>query len=131
VKSLQLNNNRIEALVEQLYASTATWCRWKAACCVWLKAMVSIAEFLKTHQGSELDANWVRRSPIWPDPAGSPSSPKKRKREGNSRSDIRELATETGLDVSEFRRIVNKVQKGEREAARSPRRRWSKPICAW
>jgi RNA polymerase primary sigma factor len=45
VKSLQLNNNRIEALVEQLYStSTAIWCRWKAACCVWLKAMVLIAQ---------------------------------------------------------------------------------------
>jgi hypothetical protein len=34
------------------------------------------------------------------------------------------------LAESEFRRIVNKVQKGEREARR-PRRRWSKPTCAW
>lgn len=33
------------------------------------------------------------------------------------RGDIRELATQAGLDVGEFRRIVNKVQKGEREAA--------------
>lgn len=43
VKSLQLNNNRIEALVEQLYSINRNLVSMESRCCVWLKAMVSIA----------------------------------------------------------------------------------------
>ncbi len=46
------------------------------------------------------------------------------------RQEIQNLATETGISISEFRRIVHMVQKGERARPASPRRRWWKPTSA-
>jgi len=43
VKSLRLNNNRIEALVDQMYASIAGCCRWKGGCCALPKRRAWIA----------------------------------------------------------------------------------------
>ncbi|MEM1287717.1 MAG: RNA polymerase sigma factor RpoD [Pseudomonadota bacterium] len=118
VKSLQLNNNRIEALVEQLYAINRNLVAMESRLLRLAESHgVSRTEFLKNHQGAELDTNWVRRvaalsSPGWKSFIGEEKDLVK-----DIRSHIRELATETGLNIAEFRRIVNKVQKGEREAA--------------
>jgi hypothetical protein len=69
--------------------------------------------------------------PIWLDPGWKPFIAEEKETVKEIRGDIRELATQTGLDVTEFRRIVNKVQKGRARSSGSPRRKWSKPICAW
>jgi RNA polymerase primary sigma factor len=118
VKSLQLNNNRIEALVEQLYSINRNLVSMESRLLRLAESYgVDRAEFLKTHQGSELDANWVRRVANLAGPGWKPFIAEEKDTVKEIRGDIRELATQAGLDVSEFRRIVNKVQKGEREAA--------------
>ena len=62
VKGLKLNNNRIEALVDQMYGINRRLVSWKAGCCGWPKPMAWTArDFLKQHFGNELDPNWARR----------------------------------------------------------------------
>jgi RNA polymerase primary sigma factor len=118
VKSLQLNNNRIEALVEQLYAINRNLVSMESRLLRLAESYgVDRSEFLKTHQGAELDANWIRRVANLAGPGWKPFIAEEKDTVKEIRAQIRELATETGLDIAEFRRIVNKVQKGEREAA--------------
>ncbi len=118
VKSLQLNNNRIEALVEQLYSINRNLVSMESRLLRLAESYgVDRTEFLKTHKGSELDANWVRRVANLAGTGWKPFIAEEKDAVKEIRGDIRELATQAGLDVGEFRRIVNKVQKGEREAA--------------
>jgi len=116
IKDLQLNNARIDALIDQLYTINRRFISLEG------KLMrladgngVPRADFLEVYLGSELNPNWVAelegRSDAWD---------RFLKREGRSidkiRTEIGGLAQETGVPVDEFRRIVQKVQKGEREA---------------
>lgn len=117
VKSLSLNNNRIEALVEQLYAINKNLLSLEGR-------LMRLAEsygvpreaFLEEYFGSELDPNWIRRianlsAHGWKDFNKGENSQIK-----EIRGEIQALAGETGLQPTEFRRIVHKVQKGQREA---------------
>jgi RNA polymerase primary sigma factor len=118
VKSLQLNNNRIEALVEQLYAINRNLISMESRLLRLAESYgVDRMEFLKAHQGAELDSNWVRRVANLSTKGWKPFIAEEKDLVKEIRGDIRDLATQAGLDVPEFRRIVNKVQKGEREAA--------------
>ncbi|GAB5510685.1 MAG: RNA polymerase sigma factor RpoD [Hyphomicrobiales bacterium] len=118
VKSLQLNNNRIEALVEQLYAINRNLVSMESRLLRLAESYgVDRMEFLKAHQGAELDANWVRRVANLSTKGWKTFIAEEKDLVKELRGDIRDLATQVGLDVGEFRRIVNKVQKGEREAA--------------
>ncbi len=117
VKSLSLNQNRIDALVEQLYdinkkliGSELKLLRLAESC------GVGREDFLRNYQNSELDPKWVLRvsklgSRGWKEFVA-------REKDGIHalRGDIHTLSTETGLEIVEFRKIVHIVQKGEREA---------------
>jgi RNA polymerase primary sigma factor len=117
VKSLSLNQNRIDALVEQLYDIN------KRLIGLDVKLMrlaeghrVSREDFLKNYQNSELDPKWLLRvsklgTRGWKDFIARDKNQIK-----DLRSDIQALATETGLEIQEFRKLVQMVQKGEREA---------------
>ncbi len=117
VKSLSLNQGRIESLVEQLYDINKRLVRLEGRLLRLAESYgVKREDFLKAHYGSELDQDWVGTisglGKSWGEFA---------KREADTireiRGEITTLATETGLDIAEYRRIVHKVQKGEREAA--------------
>ena len=117
VKSLSLNQNRIDALVEQLYDINKRLIGLEARL-VRLGESYSIdrMEFLRSYQGSELDPKWLLRvskftTRGWKDFVG-----KELERIKDMRGEIQALASETGLEIGEFRRIVQMVQKGEREA---------------
>ncbi|MGB5092625.1 MAG: RNA polymerase sigma factor RpoD [Parvibaculum sp.] len=117
VKSLALNNNRIESLVEQLYAINKRLMGLEGR-------MLRLAEshgiprdeFLKQYYGNELDPNWVRRVSRLKGKGWISFTKDERDQVKNLRIDIQTLAAETGLDIGEYRRIVQMVQKGEREA---------------
>jgi len=117
VKSLSLNQNRIDALVEQLYSINKKLVGFEGRLLRLAESYgVRREDFLKQYQGAELDPNWIRRvaslsSRGWKDFI---THDKERARE--LRLNIQTLATETGLEITEFRRIVQTVQKGEREA---------------
>ncbi len=116
VKSLSLNNQRIEALVEQLYSINKRLVQNEGRLLRLAESYgVAREEFLREYHGSELDPNWTDRigglsARGWREFAKELASI------DELRSEIQELSTETGISIGEFRRIVNQVQKGEREA---------------
>ncbi|MDX5593968.1 RNA polymerase sigma factor RpoD [Pseudovibrio sp. SPO723] len=117
VKSLSLNANRIEALVHQLYDINKRLMGYEGRLLRIADGHgVNRAEFVKYYQGNELDPNWIRK-------VANLSGRGWKKFVANDgdmirelRQEIQTLATETGLEITEFRKIVSMVQKGEREA---------------
>jgi RNA polymerase primary sigma factor len=117
VKSLSLNNARIEALVEQLYDISKRLNALEGRLMRLAETYkVPRPEFLKEYQSNELDPDWLKR-------VGRLSRFGWKKFVNDEKESIRvirdeifELATATGLQIPEFRRIVAMVQKGEREA---------------
>jgi len=116
LKTLKLNNNRIEALVEQLYAINKRLMGLEGRLLRLADSYgISRTEFLKAYFGAELDPNWaakvkelgVRWTKFAENDAGQI---------GDIRREVAALATETGVPIDDYRRIVQTVQKGEREA---------------
>lgn len=116
LKTLKLNNNRIEALVEQLYAINKRLIGLEGRLLRLADSYgISRAEFLKAYFGSELNPTWTDQVK-----AMGVRWTKFVENDNSSISDIRQeiaaLATETGVPIDDYRRIVQTVQKGEREA---------------
>jgi RNA polymerase primary sigma factor len=117
VKSLSLNAARIEALVEQLYDINRRLISLEGR-------LMRLAEshkvprtvFLEEYQGEELDANWLRRVSRLTKHGWKDFVSKEKDTIKEIREEIHSLASDTGLQIPEFRRIVHAVQKGEREA---------------
>lgn len=117
VKSLSLNNNRIEALVGQLYAINKQLIGHEGRLMRYAESHgVARDEFLRHYQGYELDPAWMERVGTLGGRGWKNLVEKGQKQVTELRSQILDLASETGLEIGEFRRIVNMVQKGEREA---------------
>ena len=117
VKSLSLNQNRIDALVEQLYDINKRLLGFEGKLLRLAESYGVIREdFLREYFGSELDPNWLRRISNLSSKGWKEFNKNEQKQIKTIRGDIHELAAETGLEPVEFRRIVHKVQKGEREA---------------
>ncbi len=117
VKSLSLNNARIEALVEQLYDINKKLISLEGRLMRLAESHgVDRSDFLKRYQGEELDPKWILRvsklgAKGWKEFVASDLTTIK-----ELRGQIQSLASETGLVIGEFRKIVSQVQKGEREA---------------
>lgn len=123
VKSLSLNNNRIEALVGQLYAINKQLIGHEGRLMRYAESHgVARDEFLRHYQGYELDAAWMDRVGTLGGKGWKNLVEKGQKQVKELRAQILDLASETGLEIGEFRRIVNMVQKGSAKPGR-PRRR--------
>jgi RNA polymerase primary sigma factor len=117
VRSVRLNNQRIEALVEQLYDINRRLMALEGK-------LVRLAdnygvnrrEFLNEYLGHELDPDWLDRLKEKTGKGWKNFTTKGEKSIVQLREEIGKLSTETGLTVKDFRRIVQTVQKGEREA---------------
>jgi RNA polymerase primary sigma factor len=117
VKSLSLNQNRIDALVEQLYDINKRLIGLETKLMRLAESHgVGREDFLKNYQGGELDPKWVLRVSKLSARGWKGFVANEKDRIKDMRSDIHALATETGLEIQEFRKIVLMVQKGEREA---------------
>jgi RNA polymerase primary sigma factor len=117
VKSLSLNPARIESLVEQLYDINKRLIGYEGRLLRLADGFgVRRDDFLSHYQGSELDPNWTDRVGALKGRGWQKFVEKECDRIDEIRREIFALATETGLDIGEFRRIVKIVQKGEREA---------------
>ncbi len=116
VKSLSLNNNRIESLVEQLYSINKRLVGFEGRLMRLADSYgVPRMDFIGEYFGNELDQTWLDRISEKGRKWGQLVKSEKTNIEV-IRTDIHTLATETGLEIPEFRRIVKAVQKGEREA---------------
>ncbi|MEM1375967.1 MAG: RNA polymerase sigma factor RpoD [Pseudomonadota bacterium] len=117
VKALSLNNQRIDQLVEQLYAINKDLVQCEGRLLRLAESYgVGREEFIKQYHGTELDPNWVENLAKSDAKAWKEFAKKEPKRISELRSDVQEIASVTGISIPEFRRIVNQVQKGEREA---------------
>jgi RNA polymerase primary sigma factor len=117
VKSLSLNNNRIESLVEQLYGINKRLISFEGRLMRLAESYgVPRSEFLEQYQGRELDPTWIDTVAKLKTKGWSNFVKHERRSIEDIRHEIQTLATETGLEITEFRRIVRIVQKGEREA---------------
>ncbi|EFO31845.1 RNA polymerase sigma factor RpoD [Roseibium sp. TrichSKD4] len=117
VKSLSLNQNRIDALVTQLYDINKRLMGYEGRLLRLADSYnVDRSDFLKQYQGAELDPNWLRKVANLSSRGWKNFIAKEKETVRELRQEIQTLATETGLEITEFRRIVAMVQKGEREA---------------
>jgi len=116
VESVQFHGAKIEYLVDQLYS-------YNRRLTALAGQMLRLAErhkvprraFLESYMGHELDEGWAERvcsiDKKWSAFCSAEAGAIER-----IRAEIAEIAQATGMSLAEFRRIVNQVQKGEREA---------------
>ncbi|MGY6647002.1 MAG: RNA polymerase sigma factor RpoD [Salinarimonas sp.] len=117
VKSLSLNQNRIDALVEQLYDINKRLLSHEGRLMRYAESFgVGREDFLRNYQGYELDPKWLLRVSKLGGKGWKNFVADGKDQIHDLRDQIHNLASETGLEISEFRKIVHMVQKGEREA---------------
>jgi len=117
VKSLRLNQARIDSLVEQLYDINKRLVGYEGRMMRLAESHGVVREdFLKNYLGSELDPRWLNRVSKLSAKGWKNLVARDKDRIKDLRTHIHELAGETGLEILEFRKIVHMVQKGEREA---------------
>jgi RNA polymerase primary sigma factor len=120
VKRVRLNNTRIEHLVEQLYeinrrlvADEGRLLRLAES------AGIKRSEFLQQYYGNELAGDWLQRIEGLPSRGWARLIERYGADAAKLRANIARIAAESKLPISEFRRIVQTVQRGEREASRA------------
>ena len=117
VKSLRLNRARIDTLVDQLHDINKRLVGYEGQLMRLTEGHgVSREEFLKNYLGSELDPLWLNRVSKLTAKGWKNFVARDKDRIKELRTQIHMLATETGLEIGDFRKIVHMVQKGEREA---------------
>src|ERR1700726_337334 len=117
VKSLRLNQARIDTLVEQLYDINKRLVGHEGRLMRLAESHSVVREdFLRNYQGSELDPRWLNRVSKLSAKGWKNFVARDKDRIKELRTNIHTLASETGLEIGEFRKIVHMVQKGEREA---------------
>src|ERR1700736_1153520 len=117
VKSLRLNQARIDSLVEQLYDINKKLVSFEGRLLrLGDSHGVAREDFLKNYQGSELDPRWLNRVSKLSAKGWKNFVQYEKDRIKELRHEIQSLAALTGLEIGEFRKIVHGVQKGEREA---------------
>src|SRR6202790_170119 len=117
VKSLRLNQARIDSLVEQLYDINKKLVSFEGRLLrLGDSHGVARGDFLRHYQGSELDPRWASRVSKLSAKGWKNFVHHEKDRIKELRHEIQSLAALTGLEIGEFRKIVHGVQKGEREA---------------
>src|SRR5712672_790364 len=117
VKSLRLNQARIDSLVEQLYDINKKLVSFEGRLLrLGDSHGVAREDFLRNYQGSELDPRWLNRVSKLGAKGWKNFVHHEKDRIKELRHEIQSLAALTGLEIGEFRKIVHGVQKGEREA---------------
>ena len=117
VNSLHLHNNRIEALIDQLYGINRRIMQIDSAMVKLAdQARINRREFIEAYRGRELDPNWLEDMALKPGRGWQMFTERFADKVAEQRADMAQVGQYVGLDISEFRRIVGQVQKGEKEA---------------
>ncbi|GMG83900.1 RNA polymerase sigma factor RpoD [Paralimibaculum aggregatum] len=117
VNALHLHNNRIEALVDQIYGINRRLMNLEGQLVKMADYYrVNRKQFIEAYRGSELDPDWIDRVAQHTGKGWAKMVDTERHRIHSIRAEIGELGHHVGLDIPEFRRIVQTVQKGEKEA---------------
>ena len=117
VNELHLHNNRIEALIDQLYGINRRIMHIDSSMVKLAdQARINRREFIDEYRGNELDPNWLDRMAEKSGRGWQMFIERSFDKAHELRSDMAQVGQYVGLDISEFRRIVSQVQKGEKEA---------------
>ena len=117
VNDLHLHNNRIEALIDQLYGINRRIMQIDSAMVKLAdQARINRKEFVDAYRGYELDPNWMERMAEKSGRGWQMFIERSSDKVDELRADMAQVGQYVGLDISEFRRIVQQVQKGEKEA---------------
>jgi len=119
MEGVHLNGNRIEQLVDQLYGLNRKLVALEGKLLrLAINAGVSRNAFLEQYYGHELDPTWLERV-CTIDAKWARFADRNGADVVLTRGSIAEVADASGLPISEYRRIVATVQKGEKEASRA------------
>ena len=117
VNELHLHNNRIEALIDQLYGINRRIMQIDGAMVKLAdQARINRRDFIEEYRGHELDPGWLDRMAEKTGRGWQMFIEKSREKAEELRADMAQVGQYIGLDIAEFRRIVAQVQKGEKEA---------------
>ncbi|TGD44094.1 RNA polymerase sigma factor RpoD [Pseudotabrizicola sediminis] len=117
VNELHLHNNRIEALIDQLYGINRKIMTINSGMVKLADAArINRREFIDEYQGYELDPSWCDRMAAKGGRGWQALMERSRDKVEELRAEMAVVGQYIGVDISEFRRIVNQVQKGEKEA---------------
>jgi RNA polymerase primary sigma factor len=117
VNDLHLHNNRIEALIDQLYGINRRIMQIDSAIVKLAdQARINRKEFVDAYRGRELDPGWLEEMGGKSGRGWQMFIERSTDKVEELRSDMAQVGQYVGLDISEFRRIVQQVQKGEKEA---------------
>ncbi|WP_281824013.1 RNA polymerase sigma factor RpoD [Jannaschia rubra] len=117
VNALHLHNNRIEALIDQLYGINRRIMSIDSGMVKLAdQARINRREFIEEYRGHELDPGWVDRMSEKAGRGWQALFERNRDKVEELRGDMAQVGQYVGVDINEFRRIVNQVQKGEKEA---------------
>ena len=120
VNLIQLNSNRVDSLVDQLYQVNKRLNGLEGKLLRLAESnQVSRKSFLNEYRGRELDPEWLDQMARLPGAGWQRLTQQHPEEIIKIRQDIAEIASSNGLHIGELRRIVNLVQKGEREAGRA------------
>ena len=120
MSSIHLNSNKVEQLVEQLndmnnrlMSQEGKLLRYAMSC------KIKREDFLAAYQKSELDPNWLEKIAQKKDKRWNSFAEKFKNEIIEIRQNVAQMAKECDLPISEYRRMVETIKKGEREAERA------------
>ncbi|SFC55285.1 RNA polymerase sigma factor RpoD [Tropicimonas isoalkanivorans] len=117
VNELHLHANRIEALIDQLYGINRKIMSIDSAMVKLAdQARINRREFIDAYKGYELDPTWIDRMGQQPGRGWAALFERSTDKVAELRGEMAQVGTYVGVDIPEFRRIVQQVQKGEKEA---------------
>ena len=120
VQTVRLNNNRIEALVDQLYGLNKRLTDLEGRLLrLAVGRGVKREEFLEQYYGHELDPNWLEHLIDLPSKSWAEFVARHVEEVEELRMGIAQISAGTELQLDEFRRVVQTVKRGEREAGRA------------
>ena len=120
MSSIHLNSSRVEQLVEQLnelnkrlISMEGKLLRYAMSC------KIKREDFLESYQKSELDPNWLEEISQIKDKYWQIFVERYGKEIAELRDGIAQMSQECGLPISEYRKMVDTIKRGEREAERA------------
>ncbi|WGI20939.1 RNA polymerase sigma factor RpoD [Amylibacter sp. IMCC11727] len=117
VNALHLHNNRIEALIDQLYGINRKIMSLDSGMVKLAdQSRINRREFIDVYRGKELDPMWLDNVAEMTGRGWSQFIERFRDKAEDIRAEMAQVGQYVGVDITEFRRIVNQVQKGEKEA---------------
>jgi RNA polymerase primary sigma factor len=117
VNELHLHNNRIDALIDQLYGINRRVMQIDSSMVKLAdQARINRREFIEAYRGRELDPNWLDDMSSKSGRGWQMFMERSVDKVTELRNDMAQVGQYVGLDIPEFRRIVQQVQKGEKEA---------------